>query len=462
MQLRMCAALSLAATLALVSDARAQSAQYRGFWVDTFNTGLSNHEHVVAVVNQARAASANAIFAQVRRRGDSWYLDSREGIAEICASALAASASRGDADRARLRPAARPDRGSARSRHRGPRLRDRQRDLEPPPDPAAAARARAASLQPARVDPAAAAIRTGRDNWLTRSLLPDAHAGRGPHLRGPPDRRRVLDGSRSSGLRGVHGGRVHAPGPPTTTSTACISTVSAIPSWASPARRRRRGRHRLQRDERGALRAAPGLPPGTVPAHGDPAWSQWRRDQVSNLVRRIYLESIAIKPRLKVSGSFIVFGGFSTWPAGRGFWRVYQDWDAWTREGIVDIAMPMNYKREHVPAQVTQYNQWNEWTKDHAYGRSTMIGQGAFLNGVEGTLRQVRRALAPSAAGNSASGVTFFSMATSNTLLGPTAAAAADCGRTRLRCRPRSRRCAPFADSRPASPRDDPRTGRFS
>lgn len=77
------AALSLAAAVAVVSPASAQPAQYRGFWVDTFNTGLSTHEHVVAVVNQARAANANAIFAQVRRRGDSWYLDSREGIAEI-------------------------------------------------------------------------------------------------------------------------------------------------------------------------------------------------------------------------------------------------------------------------------------------------------------------------------------------------------------------------------------------
>ena len=165
-----------------------------------------------------------------------------------------------------------------------------------------------------------------------------------------------------------------------------------------------------------------GLPPARVPAQNDPAWSQWRRDQVSNLVRRIYLESIAIKPRLKVRALSSSSAGSRPGRRPRRYWRVYQDWDAWTREGIVDIAMPMNYKREHVPAQVTQYNQWNEWTKDHAYGRSTMIGQGAFLNGVEGTLRQVRRALAPSAAGNGASGVTFFSMATSNTLLGPTAA----------------------------------------
>ncbi len=83
MRLIPCAVLSLAATVLAVPSVSAQEAQYRAFWVDTFNSGLSNHEHVLAVVNQARAANANAIFAQVRRRGDSWYLDSREGIAEI-------------------------------------------------------------------------------------------------------------------------------------------------------------------------------------------------------------------------------------------------------------------------------------------------------------------------------------------------------------------------------------------
>jgi uncharacterized lipoprotein YddW (UPF0748 family) len=52
--------------------------QYRAFWVDTFNTALNNHADVLAVVNNAKAANANAIFAQVRRRGDSWYLNSLE------------------------------------------------------------------------------------------------------------------------------------------------------------------------------------------------------------------------------------------------------------------------------------------------------------------------------------------------------------------------------------------------
>src|SRR5262245_17858951 len=61
------------------AGASAQSvSQYRAFWIDTFNTTLNNHSDVLAVVNNAKAAKANAIFAQVRRRGDSWYLNSLE------------------------------------------------------------------------------------------------------------------------------------------------------------------------------------------------------------------------------------------------------------------------------------------------------------------------------------------------------------------------------------------------
>src|SRR5262249_60272095 len=75
-----CLSIQLLIGLSLASvKASAQSvSQYRAFWVDTFNTTLNNHNDVVAVVNNAKAAKANAIFAQVRRRGDSWYLNSLE------------------------------------------------------------------------------------------------------------------------------------------------------------------------------------------------------------------------------------------------------------------------------------------------------------------------------------------------------------------------------------------------
>src|SRR5262245_55455531 len=76
--------------------------------------------------------------------------------------------------------------------------------------------------------------------------------------------------------------------------------------------------------------------------------------------------------------------------------------------------MPMNYKREHTPAEVPLYERWNEWAKNHQYNRAVVIGNGVFLNAIEGSLRQTRRALLASGAGNSALGVIFFSMASSN------------------------------------------------
>ena len=425
MRARVRAALSFAAALLAAAPAFAQPAQYRAFWVDTFNTGLSNHDHVVAVVDQARAAGANAIFAQVRRRGDSWYLDSREGIAEILPPAPGAP------------PAAQP--------------------IEPGFDPLRdlIAEAHAHGIEvhafvivnaiwnrhptvlplPAHAahpfnlhgwNAAAGGIYSGRDNWLTRSLLADGTPGSGLTFGGhrigaefwmdpghPDYAAYTVDVLthlvKNYDVDGLHLDRIRYPelgvsGQTPTTGTNIGYNETSV----------QRFRERY------------GLAPTVVPAQNDPLWNQWRRDQVGNLVRRIYLESLALKPQVKVSAALIAFGGFSSWPSAEAFWRVYQDWDAWTREGILDVAIPMNYKREHVAAQVTQYNQWNEWTKDHAYGRSVMIGQGAFLNGVEGTLRQVRRALAPSAAGHSAIGVMFFSMATSNVLLGPTAPATAD------------------------------------
>src|SRR5688572_25212353 len=74
----------LISVILIVPSTPAQSlSRYRAFWVDTFNTALNNHDDIVAVVNNARMAKANAIIAQVRRRGDSWYLDSLEPLPDF-------------------------------------------------------------------------------------------------------------------------------------------------------------------------------------------------------------------------------------------------------------------------------------------------------------------------------------------------------------------------------------------
>lgn len=155
-----------------------------------------------------------------------------------------------------------------------------------------------------------------------------------------------------------------------------------------------------------------------MPDPEDPQWAAWRREQTANLMRKIYLKAIALKPGIKVSSATIA------WSAGpvaeadfeksRAYTEVFQDWHGWLQEGIIDLAMPMNYDREWNELQRTWYDQWIEWEKDHQYGRQTVIGPAVYLQYIEQGLDQIRRGQAPSAQGNRVAGVSLYSYACTN------------------------------------------------
>src|SRR5687767_14116446 len=89
-----------------------------------------------------------------------------------------------------------------------------------------------------------------------------------------------------------------------------------------------------------------------TPLSTDPQWSQWRRDQVTNVVRKVYVEAYAIKPHVVISADTITYGygpqsTVGGWEGTRTYVEVLQDWRAWMREGILDLNIPMNYKREY-------------------------------------------------------------------------------------------------------------------
>jgi uncharacterized lipoprotein YddW (UPF0748 family) len=162
-----------------------------------------------------------------------------------------------------------------------------------------------------------------------------------------------------------------------------------------------------------------------IPFPTDPEWMQWRRDQVTNIVRRVYLETTAIRPDIRVSVATITYGyGPVSTPGGfegtRTYREVLQDWRGWMEEGIVDINLPMNYKREHCTQdgpgcfgnQRRMYEEWNEFIKDNQYDRQAVIGPAVYLNYIDGTITQVRKALEPSAAGNQAAGWIAYSYRT--------------------------------------------------
>ncbi|GIV98503.1 MAG: hypothetical protein KatS3mg057_3160 [Herpetosiphonaceae bacterium] len=154
------------------------------------------------------------------------------------------------------------------------------------------------------------------------------------------------------------------------------------------------------------------------PDPSDADWLQWRRDQVTALVRRLYIESYAIKPQVKISAAVITWGAGPTdeasWTKTAAYASVLQDWRAWTEEGILDLALPMNYYREYISGERSAYDQWIAWAKDHQYGRHVLAGPGIYLNYIEDSLEQIRRALEVSSSGAGVPGVSLYSYAATN------------------------------------------------
>jgi len=151
-----------------------------------------------------------------------------------------------------------------------------------------------------------------------------------------------------------------------------------------------------------------------VPPPDDKQWIDWRRQQVTQVVRRVYLEMKAINPRMKVSAAVIPWGrpprSEKDFENAAPMQRVFQDWNGWLKEGILDMAMPMNYAREADVVVRQWFDGWLRWEKSHKHDREIVIGLGAYLNLPASTLAQVRRARQPQ--GNDrVDGLAFFSYA---------------------------------------------------
>ena len=397
--------------LVLVTSSSTQAqvrTEYRAFWVDTFNTNLNNHTDVVNVVNNAKAAKANALFVQVRRRGDSWYLNSLEPLG----------------DRVPIQPGFDPLQDIIDVAHaEGIEVHafvimnaiwGRAPNLFPPENPNHVFNLHGG------YDAATNTIIPGPNNWLTRTLLPDTTPGstaisfQGHRFGsdfwldfGHPDAAAytvnvIMHLVQNYDIDGLHLDRIRYPD---------ISISGQTPSTGTNIGYNPTSVERFQRHYNLPLDGPP-------PTPNNAQWNQWRRDQITNVVRRVYLEAIAVKPHLKISAALIAFGGIgsteSAWNSAEAFWRVYQDWRGWTQEGILDIAIPMAYKAEHTATIRPQYDQWDAWLRNHLYNRAGILGQGALVNAIEGTLRQTRRTLTPASGPTNLSGIIFFSMATSN------------------------------------------------
>lgn len=435
--------LAIGALMAAPTVMEAQSRpEYRGYWVETFNSPLGTRAEIDRVIQNCVDSRCNAIFPQVRRRGDSWYIDSLEPLTEVA-------------------DVGEPVNGTwtfdplryliDESHARGIEVHafviitaiygSHPTTIGVPKDPKHVFLQHFWDNNQKAMYPL-----SDTRQWATRAL---------PHNQDGT----TFDGQRFGGdffidlghpdaeaytvnvlthladkynIDGIHLDRVRYPDAPLDRNGSQYypndgyndTNVTRFKALFPNAMLYQPGDVGKQVSDNPVKLVGSG--DVGYPRTDDPQWNQWRRDQVTNFVRRLYLSVTAVRPRIKVSAALIAsfdIGAYpGGWPASEPYRRVFQDWDAWTREGILDIICPMVYKREHIAAEKAQFDRWSDYTKSlaAATGRQSIIGLGAYLNSIEGTLAQIRRsqALPPYTALARADGVLIYALG--NTLPGTT------------------------------------------
>lgn len=129
------------------------------------------------------------------------------------------------------------------------------------------------------------------------------------------------------------------------------------------------------------------------PSPADSDWSDFRREQIQALMRKVYARVKQVRWNLKVSAATITWlpapsnGNFKT---TRPYYDVLQNWPAMMAEGSLDINSPMVYMRENISAQKQGFRDWTQFAADVSSGRHTIIGPGSYLNTMENNVVQMQ------------------------------------------------------------------------
>lgn len=332
--------------------------EVRGLWVDAFGAGLKNRLQVQQVVNDAARMGINALFVQAIRRGDCLCLKSGLPVAT-------------DADL--------------------------EKDFDP-----LALMTRLAHEKGIRV--IAWASVTGIANTASPSKSP-RHVMR---AHGPASKdswlARRSDGTWQEGSDGWLDAGI-----PAAADYAAQAVINLVRNYDVDGVQLDRIRYPDGGDW--------GYDPKTIarynaetgtrgrPLPADPVWQQWKRDQITALVRRIALEVKSIRPSAWMSAATITYGpapralapgDFRNSPTYTG---VMQDWPTWIYQGLIDLNVPMNYKRDQTGEQEVWFNGWNSYASSvrmRADGQIAplAIGTAMYLNTPEITASQAIRSVA--------------------------------------------------------------------
>jgi uncharacterized lipoprotein YddW (UPF0748 family) len=373
-------------TAFFVDDVRLSTAgppgadEFRALWVDAYHPGIKSQREIDELIETAQAGNFNALVVQVRRRGDTYYpsaLDPWAKDADPSFDSLAYLIERAHAEHIKVHAWATTL--AIWATETPPTAPDHTFNLHGPGA-------------------------SGRDYWLMTSYAGEEGAGPSGLQTyyldpGHPD---VVDYTAAIyaelasnyNLDGLHLDRIRYPD---YKGTYCQDQAWFCQDWGY--------------NPTSVARFQAQVGGEALPDPLDEVWVQWRRDQVTNLARRIYLTVTAIKPRLRVSAALSTSGAPPTdeesWYARTPYIHQLQDWRGWLEEGILDLALPMTYRDEDT--YPGQFDGWIAWETDHQFDRGTVVGTAAYLNSVEDTVAQWLRVRLPSDQGNQALGVCGYS-----------------------------------------------------
>ena len=361
-------------------QARGAQSEFRAYWVDAFGEGIYSEAEITKLVAQTKAANLNALVVQVGRRGDCFC-------------------NRASMPRTQANISPRPydplDSLIAKAHAEGIQVHAWIITT-------AIWNSAVAPLDPKHVFNQHGPSKPGSDDWISRRYDGANRAGADYLLDpGHPDAaeymvRMYTSVAANYDIDGLNFDRVRLP-------DQNLATFPGVSAWGYNPVAVARFQQLTGRTDK--------------PRPDDAQWLAWRRDQITSIVRKVYVETYAIKPHLAISADTITYGyGPATqggWEATRTYREVLQDWRGWMEEGILDLNIPMNYKREHFTTepnnQRRMYEEWNEFARDHQYARDVAIGTAIYLNFVASSVAQVRKALTPNANGNSAIGWVGYS-----------------------------------------------------
>lgn len=340
-------------------------------WVDAFHAGLRNSTETSAVVAAARAANCNAIFVQVRKRGDAYY---RNGLEPVATDVAAGFDPLGDLIQ-------RAHNGTERIEvHAWMVSFNIWNNVNTPPSQA---------THPYNLHPDWLSQNNTGTQWdgVNYQFDPGHPAVQQHTFDVAMDilQRYDIDGLHLDYIRYSENGGAAANSQPWGYNPVTVARFKKLKGVAS------------------------------TPSPSNSTWLQWRRDQVTALVRKIYLNAWATKPNVRISAALIPWGNppadltLTAWRSTDAYSRVLQDWRGWMEEGILDLACPMIYRTD-----TSGFTGWANYTKDMQFSRAGAVGAGWYLNSIANTISQIKVARIASPGGKTAAGVLGYSYAVPN------------------------------------------------